>query len=225
MLREVTSAPDLELLDGWARGDRACGNELFSRHYMSIRRFFEVKAGHAADDLTQRTFLACIEARDRFARASSFRTFLFAIARHNLLGYLRKDRRGDRARRLVEAQGPDTAITPSGLISRQQEQRLLLLALNGLSAQMQIPLQLYYWEGMKGAEIAEVLEIPASTVRNRLSRARVELAERVRSTAPNAQVSAAILEHLEDWTRSLPSHDNLGIAFDRLVPVRSEPAR
>ncbi len=192
---------------------------------MSIRRFFEVKAGQAADDLTQRTFLACLEARDRFARASSFRTFLFAIARNNLLLYLRHDRRTDRARRLVTAQGPDSTVTPSGLVAHRQEQRLLLLALNGLPMDLQLPLQLYYWENMRGAEIAEVLEIPASTVRNRLSRARTELARRIAAVAPNPSVGRAVVDNLEDWTRSLPATGDLGAAFVQALSTRTDPSR
>ena len=219
LLRVNDAATDFDLLTGWANGDRAQGNELLARHYVSVRRFFEIKAGDAADDLTQHTFLACIEARDRFARASSFRTFLFGIARNNLLQYLRRDRRTDRAKRLVQAQGPDTVATPSGLIADKQEQRLLLLALNGLDPDMQIALQLFYWEGMKGDDIAQVLGVAASTVRNRLSRARSELSSRIRQVAPSPAFGAAVVAQLDDWTRSLPHRGDLGIAFERLVPT------
>lgn len=194
---------DDELLARMARGDRAAGDELFARHYHPVRRFFEVKAGAVADDLTQHTFLACIEACPRFRGDSSFRTFLFAIARHQLLQYLRKQRRGELAMRLTLAHGRDTAITPSRLITDRQEQRLLLMALNWLPVDLQIVVQMFYWEGMQGPDVARVLEVPASTVRNRLARAREALRQRVEQTAPSEAVRASLLRDLDGWTRSL----------------------
>src|SRR5262245_60999657 len=80
---------DLALLNRWRDGDRAAGEALFARHFDGLYRFFEHKTGGDADDLTQRTFLACVRSRDQFRGASSFRTYLFAIARHELYAHLR----------------------------------------------------------------------------------------------------------------------------------------
>src|SRR5262245_44777640 len=86
--------PDLALLERWRGGDRAAGQELFARHFADIYRFFENKVGAEADDLAQRTFLACARARDQFQGKSSFRTYLFAIARNELYDHLRARRQG-----------------------------------------------------------------------------------------------------------------------------------
>ena len=83
---------DLALLDQWCAGDGAAGNLLFKRHFEAVYRFFEHKTGGDIDDLVQETFLACMKSRDSFRRQSSFRTYLFAIARHVLFGYWRKRR-------------------------------------------------------------------------------------------------------------------------------------
>jgi RNA polymerase sigma factor (sigma-70 family) len=201
---------DFDLLQRFGAGDPEAGNALFRRYYASVHRFFEVKAGAQADDLTQRTFLACVEASAQFRGAASFRTFLFGIARRQLWQFLRKGRRTSSAMRLTEAHGPATQPTPTGLISSRQEQRLLLLALNWLPADLQVAVQLYYWEGMKGAEIAEVLEIPPSTVRNRLARAREALRQRICETTPSDLVlREALLRDLEGWTRSLVHADGV----------------
>lgn len=202
------SEQDFDLLRRLAAGDTDAGNLLFRRYYASVHRFFEVKAGDQADDLTQRTFLACIEACSQFRGTASFRTFLFGIARRQLWQFLRKDRRTTNAMRLTEAHGPATQPTPSGLINSRQEQRLLLLALDWLQPDLQIAVQLYYWEGMKGHEIADVLEIPPSTVRNRLARAREALRERIReTTASDLALRETLLADLEGWTRSLVQAD------------------
>jgi RNA polymerase sigma-70 factor (ECF subfamily) len=76
--------PDLGLLEKWCTGDSNAGQELFTRHFADIYRFFEHKVGPDADDLAQQTFMACVSSRDRFRRRSTFRTYLFAIARNQL---------------------------------------------------------------------------------------------------------------------------------------------
>ena len=51
------------------RHERARINELFERHFEPVYRFFFHKVEGDAVDLVQRTFLACVEARDRFRGA------------------------------------------------------------------------------------------------------------------------------------------------------------
>ena len=41
------------------------GEQLFVRHFDRIERFFLNKVGDASADLIQRTFLACVEGRER----------------------------------------------------------------------------------------------------------------------------------------------------------------
>jgi DNA-directed RNA polymerase specialized sigma24 family protein len=85
---------DQELLRAWRAGDREAGGTLFERHFAAIRRFFRNKVDHQVEDLVQRTFTACVEARDRFRGDSSFRTYLFAIAHNVLRDHIRRRRRG-----------------------------------------------------------------------------------------------------------------------------------
>jgi RNA polymerase sigma-70 factor (ECF subfamily) len=117
--------------------------------------------------------------------------------------HLRDQSRFDRALAFREAQGPDTAVSPSGVVAMRQEQRLLLIAIQQLPHDLQIALQLFYWERMKNREIAEVLEIPMGTVGNRIARAR----ELVRDSLAQMRVSEAmqksVNEDFERWTRSL----------------------
>jgi len=197
----VTS--DTELLDAWQTGDRAAGTELTERHYGAVLRFFELKAGRNAQDLTQQTFLAVVAGKHRFAGRSTFKSYLFGIARRTLLNFLRKKRRSEAAMDLLGQVIPATGVTPSGIVAMHDEQRALLIALGGLPEEQQTAMQLFYWEGMRGEEIADVLDIPVSTVRNRLSRARQRLRQRVLEIAPGPRVSKALLADLAGWTRSL----------------------
>lgn len=168
-------AGDSELLQQWRDGDKTSGNELFRRHFRSIRRFFRNKVSpDDVEDLIQRTFAGCVEGRDRFRGDASFRTFLFAVARRQLFKFLRD--RASRERRV----DPDFGVssihalgkTPSSLLAKQQDHQLLLQALQRVSVEHQTMLELFYWEQLPGSEIAQVLSIAEATVRTRLFRGR-----------------------------------------------------
>src|SRR5688500_100450 len=110
-------ASDEERVEAWRGGDQSAGDELLRTHYASVRRFFDLKVPHAAEDLTQATFLGLVEGKERIASPGGFRAYLFGIARRKLLMHLRDQSRFDRALAFREAQGPDTAVSPSGVVA------------------------------------------------------------------------------------------------------------
>jgi RNA polymerase sigma-70 factor (ECF subfamily) len=183
---------DIELLQKWRAGDATAGQALFERHFDSIYGFFETKCEAEADELTQATFLACLRAREQFRQESSFRTYLFTIARNELYRVLR-GRQRDGARLDFQLSSiADLVSTPGTRIARNQEHKRLLEALRRLPVEQQTLLELHYWEEMDIAELAEVFESPAVTIRTRLHRARKALRELMEGMAP-----AEVLETLE----------------------------
>jgi RNA polymerase sigma factor (sigma-70 family) len=180
----MTELSDIALLDRWRAGDAEAGQALFQRHFDGIYGFFETKCETDADELVQSTFLACLRARDQFRNESSFRTYLFTIARHELYRVLR-GRQRDGARLDFELSSiADLVSTPGTRIARNQEHRRLVEVLRGLPVEQQMLLELHYWEDMEIAELAEVFEAPEATIRTRLHRARKLLRERMERTAP-----------------------------------------
>jgi RNA polymerase sigma-70 factor (ECF subfamily) len=171
---------DFELLTQWRDGDKTAGNDLFQRHFESVRRFFRNKVDlKDAEDLIQRTFLACVEAVPKFRGDSSFRTYLFTIARRELCHYIRRKTR-DAARNepdLTVTSIMDLGISPSVAAVVEQERAIIAEAMRRIPVDFQITLELYYWEQLKGPELAEVLGIAPATVRTRLHRAREALRE------------------------------------------------
>src|SRR5215210_2704749 len=81
---------DAELLVAWREGDRAAGEALMRRHYRSVLRFFELNASWAADDLAQRTFMACIERAAAVRDTEAFRAYLLGVARRQLAQHQRE---------------------------------------------------------------------------------------------------------------------------------------
>ncbi len=194
---------DFELLAAWREGDKAAGSELFSRHFSAVNRFFRSKVDGGVEDLVQSTFLACVEARDNFRGVSSFRGYLFGIARNHLFGhYRRRDREVD----FETCSVIDLGGSPSQALGGREEQRLLLHALRCLPLEHQIVVELYYWEGLKGPELAAVLDVSPHTVRSRLSRARASLRECVERLASGQEIAASTLHNLEDWAEALRKH-------------------
>jgi RNA polymerase sigma-70 factor (ECF subfamily) len=197
---EANPQPDLELLDAWRGGDARAGSVLFRRYFAQLSRFFRNKADLGVEDLIQSTFLACVEGRDRFRETSSFRSYLFAIARHHLYAHYRRQQR---AVDFTQTSVVDLGASPSGPLGRRQETTALLRALRSIPLEFQIVLELTYWEDLKGPEIAEILEIPANTVRSRLSRARAALREALEAGLTAPDLLRSTLTDLDRWAEVL----------------------
>jgi RNA polymerase sigma factor (sigma-70 family) len=194
---------DEELLERWRSGDLKAGNDLFARYYDVVERFFAHKADTGREDLIQQTFERCTRARDRFGGRSSFRTFLLGIGRNVLREYYRRPGRGEID--LEELSIVDLGAGPSTNLARRDSDRVLLEALRLLPLRQQTLFELYYWEDLTAAEIAEVMEIPENTVRSRLRRAKDALAPIVRSRGPGQPLDD---DALERWARDVrPRHD------------------
>jgi RNA polymerase sigma-70 factor (ECF subfamily) len=194
---------DRELVHAWRDGDPAAGERLVERHLESVHRFFSNKVRHATDDLVQKTFLACVESVDEFEGRSSFRSYLFGIARHVLYGHYRDGDRGfdpltaSAGTMLVDAE------SPADLVAARQEQRLLLRALRSLPLELQTLLELAYWEGLRDRELAEVLEQPAGTIKSRLRKARALLDESIANLAGSPALLESSRQTLDAWAAGI----------------------
>ena len=194
---------DASLLEAWRAGDRGAGEALIGRHYRGVLRFFELNASWAADDLAQRTFLACIERADQVRDAAAFRPYLLGIARRQLARHLRQLAQSDAMQRFDVSPAPVDSTRMSTLVARNREQMLVLRALASLPRGTQSLLILYYWDGVRTPELAEAFAVTPSTIRSRLDRARDLLRKRMESfSARKAGVPHAIgpddeaLQHL-----------------------------
>lgn len=187
----------------WRDGDRDAGEQLFDRHVDAVAGFFRNKVTHGVEDLVQQTFMRCLEGIERLRSAASFRSFLFAIA-HNLLRETFRARRRDPAPfdpQVLSAR--DLSPGQSTLVARRREQRLLLEALRTVPLDAQVLLELFYWEDLTSAEIAEVIDAPHGTVRSRLRRARELLRERIGQLASSPSLLASTVQDIDGWAASL----------------------
>ncbi|HEY5939008.1 MAG TPA: sigma-70 family RNA polymerase sigma factor [Kofleriaceae bacterium] len=197
----MSEPDDITLLTRWRGGDNEAGQVLFERHFDAIFGFFETKCPADADELTQSTFLACMRARDQFRAESSFRTYLFTIARNELYRILRTRQRKDAKLDFELSSIAELVSTPGTRMARNQEHRQLLTALQHLPVEQQTLLELHYWEDMDIAQLAEVFDAPTATIRTRLHRARKALRDKMEGSAPQEVLQT--LESMDMWAKGL----------------------
>lgn len=137
-----------------------------------------------AEDLFQETFLRAIEKADRVLDTEVPKNYLIGIAIR-----LDKNRRRKAARRkritpdahgfdreseILDAVAADEKSIEDKLIEMEQI-RIIRENAKQMDHRNQIIAALYYGEGMKVREIAEMVRLPQGTVKSRLSRIRKQL--------------------------------------------------
>ncbi len=192
---------DLALLLRWREGDAAAGNELVRRHFSAVYRFFWNKIPEGVADLTQQTFLALVESRERVEARVGFRAYLLGVARHKLVHHLRRRYRKDAVfsptRVSVIEVHQDSTSSPTHRLAADEQRQLVDRALCSLPLDQQIALELHYWHELSVNEIAAVLERSPGTIKSRLHRARLQLKSQVeRLSRDPAPVLARLDEEL-----------------------------
>ncbi len=192
---------DIALLYAWREGDRDAGDALLRMYYPQVLGFFRLRAEDVAEDLTQRTFMVCMEARSRVT-GPSFRGYLFGAAKNVLYKHLRSSTR--RARRTSAALVlPQSELTPGTMIAMREEHYLLLQALQRLNLEQQVLVALHYVQCLRAREIAEAMDLTVSAVTTRLARARQALKNEVDALVSNHTMRESLTSDLEQWGRSL----------------------
>jgi RNA polymerase sigma-70 factor (ECF subfamily) len=193
---------DLSLLDQWSAGDTEAGNALFRRHFPALYRFFEHKTDGDIDDLVQETFLQCLKGRDTFKRQSSFRTYLFAIARHVLFYYWRKRAHTHTAIDFEDVSIASLSTSIATRLAKNEDRARLLAALRALPLEQQLLLEMFYWEGFDRDQLAEVFGVETATIGSRLTRARQSLHHNL-GTATAVSLDSGF----DTWARGLANKD------------------
>jgi RNA polymerase sigma-70 factor, ECF subfamily len=132
---------------------------------------------HAADDLTQETFLRAWRHRDRLREPTAARVWLFRIAANLWRDQLRRGRSPvARAGPLAE-EPPDPARPAQADAVEREDLRRALEAMDGLPARQREVLYLSACEGLPPRDIAAVLQISPEAAKASLSLARKRLRE------------------------------------------------
>jgi RNA polymerase sigma-70 factor (ECF subfamily) len=174
-LEEERTLTDLDLLDAITRRDERAFDVLYHRYNVSLYNYILrlIHRPYVAEEILQEVFLAVWEGANGFKGESQVKTWLFRIAHHQAVSWLR------RKREVLTSDGelPDRPVPPrteSQVITSWQTDKVRM-ALDKLSPMHRAVLELAFFHEMSYAEIAEVLECPVGTVKSRMSYARRNL--------------------------------------------------
>ena len=208
VLRSTAMEPhedaDLELLLRWRSGDRRAGEALLESYFGGVRRYFRLKFPDVHEDLLQETFSRIVANRDAFRGESSFKTYLFRIARYVGDEHIRRHyRQGGDFAPANSSLADLTGRRQSSILAEREDNRLLLDALQHLSLEQQEVIHLYYWEQLTAKQVGEAIEEPESTVRGRLRLARKHLARLHRELGEQEHSRELDEDDIERWLHAL----------------------
>jgi len=89
------------------------------------------------------------------------------------------------------------------MVVEREELRLFLAALRTIPFDLQVVLELHYWEQCSVAEMAAALEIPEGTVKSRLRRGREQLRAAVDRLAERPDLASSTWHGLDTWAREV----------------------
>lgn len=175
------------------------------RNFPRIKNFFARKTAEhdLIKELTQRTFMRCLDKVSTFEGRSSFSSFIYGIAHNILMEHFRERRRSQRDVDISETPVADLDPTPFSIVEQKSDRKLIIHALRRLPLQMQIIAELYFLEELPGREIAEILEIPEGTVRGRIRSCRRQLQEHLQDLAESPEQLESTLMTLSAWGQQI----------------------
>ena len=153
--------------------DRAAFQELMEQQGKAMYKVAKaiLKNDEDAADAMQETALVCWEKIDTLKKDKYFQTWLMRILINNCNAIWRQ-----RARMIAGGEVPEAAFSEEGYANAEWEQFL-----NCLDEKYRTVIVLYYVQGFKTRELAEILEILEHTVGGRLVTARKKLEVQYRS--------------------------------------------
>lgn len=169
----MTDETDAELVAGLRRGSAAAAARLAERHLRACRAVALAVTGDAtlAEDVAQDAFIQAIERIDDCRKPERFREWLLQIARNRARNQLRDGRQGTHDP-IDVVPLHSRAPQPDALAERSELRATLLAAMATLDETRREVLLLHDLEGWTHTDIADLLGLPAGTVRSHLHHAR-----------------------------------------------------
>jgi RNA polymerase sigma-70 factor (ECF subfamily) len=154
-------------------GSRDAFERLARRWTPRLLRFATRKVGQTelAGDIVQETWIGAIRGFKTLADPSSFPAWIYGIAHRRCIDAIRARQRWRKLSDQVQ-QEVDIAASVESTTSAHCESRDLTTAIARLNDEQRDVVTLFYGEDLSVVEIAEILSVPAGTVKSRLFHAR-----------------------------------------------------
>ena len=164
--------------DGLIRAAQECDREAFAalveRYWERLYRWLchLTRNRHAAEDLTQETFLKAFSRLQRFRAGTNFAAWLFRIAHNNFANHYRLMQRSTRP---LPEDRPAQAQSPCEEAETRETMRSLAEAISRLPTDLRAAVLLRVEEDLSFRDIAEVMGLTEETARWRVFKARQKL--------------------------------------------------
>jgi len=171
---------DAQLMVRVRQGDEECFAELLRKHRSPVVRFLYrmVQNQGVAEELAQEVFLRVYRSRESYEPSAKFTTWLFRIATHAALNWLR-DAKNERMEESLDASAKDARARQVSDGRPSAEQTLLgdvrteevRRAVAALPGKQRAAVLMHKYEEMEYSQIAEALNCSESAVKSLLFRA------------------------------------------------------
>jgi RNA polymerase sigma-70 factor (ECF subfamily) len=167
-----------ELIDRIKSGQQEAWNMLISRYSKSVYNIalnFSGSSDEAAD-ITQDIFLKVYTQLDKYHDEYNFTSWLMRLARNTCIDYWRKNKRNRMQSELEENMAVDYE-SPEEDAVKGNEAVFLRKLINLINPDLRLLLVMRDVDDKSYQEISDALDLPIGTVKSRINRARVKLAQ------------------------------------------------
>jgi RNA polymerase sigma-70 factor (ECF subfamily) len=174
----VSEPSDEALLAAHLRGDPRAFGELVSRHERRIYGLCLRILGNRedAEDAAQEAFLAALRKASTFRKAAAFSTWLYRIAVNAATDQAR--RRGRARLTTLDPEDAGLAVAPGGDLGEVVATAVAVqTALSQVPEEFRVAVVLCDLYRVPYADAAQILEVPVGTVKSRVFRGRLALAQ------------------------------------------------
>jgi RNA polymerase sigma-70 factor (ECF subfamily) len=188
--------PDVQLMIRVRDGDEDSFRVLLDKHRNSVVHFLYrmVQDAAVSEELAQEVYLRVYRARGSYEPSARFTTWMFRIATHLALNWLRNEKKQRAQERLDQDRDDGTPDREFPDRRPSVEQRMVYGArmqevrdaIALLPEKQRVAVLMHKYEEMEYSQIASVLECPESAVKSLLFRAYETLRARLAHMAPEA---------------------------------------
>ncbi|HYG03757.1 MAG TPA: sigma-70 family RNA polymerase sigma factor [Chryseosolibacter sp.] len=174
----MTRDPDYLIIDRILGGETDAYAILVNRYkrYVYAITLKIIMADGEAEEAAQDAFLKAFNALKNFNRESKFSTWLYRIAFNTAVSYQRRAKRRETD---IEGLHITSDSGESGL-EKEDKMKFIHKAMERMSESDRSVLSLFYLQEFSLDEIAEITQTPANTIKVRIHRARVRLADELK---------------------------------------------
>ena len=165
-------AMEQSISDHIAAGDQTAMKQVYELHSGPLFHFVKnwLADPHEASDIVHETMLEVWRKADRFQGRSSFKSWIFSIARNKSIDRNRKSSRMSHADDVPEMM--DNDITPIEALELSQDADLLKGCISRLSETHRRMIHLAFYQDLSYKEISEIEGCPIGTVKTRILHAK-----------------------------------------------------